>query len=99
MSVEVAPAQAAPAKPVQGRVKCVVWDLDNTVWDGVLLEDANVTLRPWVVAHIRKLDSMSSIRARSVLPQMTRVRAPSPVSCIRCITAISYMATSGIAPD
>ena len=63
MSVEVAPAQAAPAKPVQGRVKCVVWDLDNTVWDGVLLEDANVTLRPWVVAHIRKLDSMGVLHS------------------------------------
>jgi FkbH-like protein len=63
MSVEVAPAQAAPAKPVQGRIKCVVWDLDNTVWDGVLLEDANVTLRPWVVAHIRKLDSMGVLHS------------------------------------
>jgi len=30
-------------------VKCVVWDLDNTVWDGVLLEDPRVTLRRPVV--------------------------------------------------
>lgn len=44
-------------KPVQGRIKCVVWDLDNTVWDGVLLEDSAVTLRPGVVDHIKQLDA------------------------------------------
>ncbi|MET9499265.1 HAD-IIIC family phosphatase [Streptomyces sp. NPDC006552] len=37
-------------------VKCVVWDLDNTVWDGVLLEDGDVTLRPGAVEAIRTLD-------------------------------------------
>jgi FkbH-like protein len=34
-------------------VKCVVWDLDNTIWDGVLLEDSEVRLRP-IVPHILK---------------------------------------------
>lgn len=43
-------------KPVDGRVKCVIWDLDHTVWDGVLLEDDEVTLRPGVVEHLRRLD-------------------------------------------
>jgi FkbH-like protein len=43
------------AKPAS--VKCVVWDLDNTVWDGVLLEDPQVTLRPEVVEIIKTLDS------------------------------------------
>lgn len=38
-------------------VKCVVWDLDNTVWDGVLLEDKEVSLRPEVVRIIKTLDS------------------------------------------
>lgn len=37
-------------------IKCVVWDLDNTVWDGILLEDAEVRLRPHVVDIIRTLD-------------------------------------------
>ena len=37
-------------------VKCVVWDLDNTVWDGVLLEDPHVELKPEVVEVIRTLD-------------------------------------------
>lgn len=35
-------------------VKCVVWDLDNTIWDGILLEDPEVRLRP-VVPHILKI--------------------------------------------
>ncbi|OKJ85773.1 HAD-IIIC family phosphatase [Streptomyces sp. CB02400] len=37
-------------------VKCVVWDLDNTVWEGVLLEDGDVKLRPGVVDVLRTLD-------------------------------------------
>jgi FkbH-like protein len=54
---------AAPGKPKQGRIKCVVWDLDNTLWDGVLLEDAEVVLRPGVVDHIRRLDSMGVLNS------------------------------------
>src|SRR5215469_11895502 len=36
-----APSEAAePAR--RSNIKCVVWDLDNTVWNGILLEDENV---------------------------------------------------------
>ncbi len=38
-------------------IKCVVWDLDNTLWQGVLLEDGRVTLREEVVAALKVLDS------------------------------------------
>jgi len=37
-------------------VKCLVWDLDNTLWDGVLLEDDEVGLRDEAVETIRTLD-------------------------------------------
>ncbi|UED83212.1 HAD-IIIC family phosphatase [Streptomyces profundus] len=37
-------------------VKCVVWDLDNTVWDGVLLEDGEGPLRPGVREAVEELD-------------------------------------------
>ena len=37
-------------------IKCVVWDLDHTVWDGVLLEDGKVALRPGVREIIEELD-------------------------------------------
>ncbi|HET8841633.1 MAG TPA: HAD-IIIC family phosphatase [Ktedonobacteraceae bacterium] len=37
-------------------IKCVVWDLDNTLWHGVLLEDSQIELRTNVVAIIQTLD-------------------------------------------
>jgi FkbH-like protein len=37
-------------------VKCVVWDLDDTVWAGTLLEDVDVRVNPAAVAAIRTLD-------------------------------------------
>ncbi|MFI6908597.1 HAD-IIIC family phosphatase [Nonomuraea sp. NPDC050394] len=45
-----------PEKPVQGRIKCIVWDLDHTLWDGVLLEDEEVHVRESVVEAIHELD-------------------------------------------
>jgi FkbH-like protein len=57
------PGVAVLDKPVQGRIKCVVWDLDNTLWDGVLLEDSEIAVRPAVVAHIRELDGMGVLHS------------------------------------
>ncbi|MEV4187125.1 HAD-IIIC family phosphatase [Streptosporangium canum] len=51
-----------------GPIKCVVWDLDNTLWDGVLLEDGEVTLRPGVAEVVRVLDErgiLQSIASRN----------------------------------
>jgi FkbH-like protein len=47
----------------RGRVKCVVWDLDNTLWDGVLLEDGQVRVRADVVAVIQKLDERGILQS------------------------------------
>jgi FkbH-like protein len=44
-------------------IKCVVWDLDNTLWDGVLLEDERVTLRAGVADIIRELDSRGILQS------------------------------------
>ncbi len=38
-------------------IKCVVWDLDNTLWSGVLLEDDQVALQKDIVKTIKLLDS------------------------------------------
>lgn len=38
------------------KVKCVVWDLDNTVWNGTLLEDEEVRLNQDAVSTIKELD-------------------------------------------
>lgn len=44
-------------------IKCVVWDLDNTLWDGVLLEDEQVMLRAGVVDVIKTLDSRGILQS------------------------------------
>lgn len=38
--------------------KCVVWDLDNTLWDGILVEDgpATVRLRAGIASILKELD-------------------------------------------
>lgn len=38
-------------------IKCVVWDLDNTIWEGTFLEDSEVTLKPEIESIIKELDS------------------------------------------
>jgi FkbH-like protein len=45
------------AKDPQGPgIKCLVWDLDNTLWDGVLLENEEVQVNPHVPAILKLLD-------------------------------------------
>lgn len=38
------------------KIKCVVWDLDNTLWNGILSEGDNVTLKDEAVSLIKNLD-------------------------------------------
>jgi FkbH-like protein len=42
--------------PAPAAVKCIVWDLDNTLWDGVLLESEDVRARDELVAILRHFD-------------------------------------------
>lgn len=67
-----------PAKGEREKIKCLVWDLDNTIWDGILLEDKVVKLRENVVQVIKKLDErgiLHSIASRSsVDPAMKKLR-------------------------
>jgi FkbH-like protein len=48
-----------------GTIKCVVWDLDNTLWDGVLVEDgeAKLRLKPGIVDIIETLDRRGIIQS------------------------------------
>ena len=52
----------------RGAIKCVVWDLDHTLWDGVLLEGDDVAIRPGVVEVVKALDQrgiLHSIASRN----------------------------------
>jgi|HubBroStandDraft_5_1064220.scaffolds.fasta_scaffold12458_2 FkbH-like protein len=52
--VEEAPQPSEKAK----KLKCVVWDLDNTLWDGILVEDgpSKLRLKAGIVGIIEALD-------------------------------------------
>lgn len=56
-------SQAKKDKP--NKVKCVVWDLDNTLWDGILVEDGpeRLTLKPGVKQIIEQLDQRGILQS------------------------------------
>lgn len=45
------------------KIKCIIWDLDNTLWDGVLIEDKEVKLNHDFVALIKHLDSCGIVNS------------------------------------
>lgn len=44
-------------------VKCVVWDLDNTIWTGILIESDNIKLKPKILHIIKTLDSRGILQS------------------------------------
>jgi FkbH-like protein len=46
-----------------GRVKCLVWDLDNTLWDGTLAEGDTVSVPPAVAHIVRSLDERGILQS------------------------------------
>jgi len=56
------PARADAASKRTGgarpKIKCVVWDLDNTIWDGILMEDGaeKLKIKPHIKKVLRELD-------------------------------------------
>jgi FkbH-like protein len=58
--------EAADFAAAHGRkVKCVVWDLDNTLWDGVLVEEGaeKLKLKPGVAEVIADLDQRGILQS------------------------------------
>ena len=57
-----------PSSELPSEIKCLVWDLDDTLWSGTLAEGDTVTLRPECEALIRTLDGrgiLQSIASRN----------------------------------
>src|SRR5581483_5397293 len=44
-------------------IKCVIWDLDHTIWHGTLLENDRLELREGIVDIIKTLDSWGIIQS------------------------------------
>lgn len=58
--------QPAAAEQPAAKVKCVVWDLDNTLWDGTLIETddpAALTLNPGIRDVVETLDQRGIIQS------------------------------------
>jgi FkbH-like protein len=55
---------AKPAEKTK-KIKCVIWDLDNTLWDGVLVEGGpeKLRLKPGIVEIIQLLDSRGILQS------------------------------------
>lgn len=51
-------AAGASSSPQNKKWKCIVWDLDQTLWEGILIEDgpARLRVKPEVVAVIEETD-------------------------------------------
>jgi len=51
-------AEPKKADPTEKKIKCIVWDLDHTLWDGVLVEDGpeRLQLKPGIADVIEALD-------------------------------------------
>lgn len=48
-----------------GRVKCVIWDLDNTLWEGTLSEGGGSSLRPGAREAVLELDRRGIVQSVS----------------------------------
>jgi FkbH-like protein len=46
-------------------IKCVIWDLDHTLWEGILSEPGEVKLKPGVEEVIKTLDSRGILHSIS----------------------------------
>jgi len=49
-------AEKRAAATEAAKIKCVVWDLDNTLWRGILIEGDDVVLDPEIVRLLKHLD-------------------------------------------
>ena len=58
LSVPAAGKSDQPQKGEKKNVKCIVWDLDNTLWDGILVEDGleKLKLKPEMTKILEALD-------------------------------------------
>ncbi|MBT2574029.1 HAD-IIIC family phosphatase [Bacillus sp. ISL-51] len=52
-------------KKKQEKIKLVIWDLDQTIWNGVLLEDEGVSLKEGIMDIIHTLDERGILQSIS----------------------------------
>ncbi len=72
---QTGPDHVAQSAIPAAKVKCIAWDLDNTVWNGVLIEDGadGVALRQEVLDVIKELDGRGIVH--TILSKNTHEQA------------------------
>lgn len=45
------------------KIKCVIWDLDNTIWHGILVEDTNIKVNNKALEVIKELDNRGILQS------------------------------------
>ncbi|OON80142.1 HAD-IIIC family phosphatase [Streptomyces tsukubensis] len=63
ITAETPPGRGTTSEPAPAPVKCLVWDLDNTLWQGTLVEDEDVALTETVRAVIAGLDARGILQS------------------------------------
>lgn len=48
---------------MEKKIKCVIWDLDNTIWEGTILENKSIQPFEHVIKCIKKLDERGIIHS------------------------------------
>ena len=65
-------------------IKCVIWDLDNTLWDGICLEDPDVALKPGIT------DVLSEIQARGIVQSIASKNEPEALEFVEKLGLKDY---------
>jgi len=63
MQIQVPSDVNANAVHPAEKVKCVAWDLDNTLWKGILIEDKKIALREEAAQLVHALDQRGIIQS------------------------------------
>lgn len=44
-------------------IKCLIWDLDHTIWDGILSEEDSLILKPEILTVLKQLDERGILQS------------------------------------
>lgn len=76
-----------------GSIKCVIWDLDNTLWDGICLENEKVELKPGIEAVL------AEIKSRGIVQSIASKNEPKAIEFVREFGLADYFVYPEISWD
>lgn len=61
--IEILTLELIEKENEQKKIKCVIWDLDNTLWDGILSENGDIKIKQEIVNIIKDFDEKGIINS------------------------------------